>query len=770
MALSPRAFSLLCFLAANPQRLLAKEEILDAVWPGLHVTEGVLKTAVQTLRKALGDDARSPRLIATVPRKGYRFLPTPRAADLPAPLTSFVGRGEELEAVSSSVGRGGLVTLTGAGGSGKTRLALEVAAGAAGAFERVVWVELAGAREPELLPHLLATEMGVREHAGRELIDALGAACRASRLLLVLDNCEHLVEAVAGLVASLLAVTGPTIAILATSREPLAVGGERVVALPPLQLPAASAPPESILASEAVRLFCDRARLVLSGFRPREPDDLDLVAQICRRLDGMPLAIELAAARLRLLSLAQIAARLDRALELLASGERTAPERHRTLRATVDWSLRLLEPEERRLLETLGVFAGSFTVEAAEAVAASPDLPRCDVLGLLARLVAKSVVEVRLGARHGSRFFILEAIRQTVADDPFPAAEEAAWRDRHLAFYRDLACAAAPHLMTGERGDWIRRLALERDNLGAALAWSRERSSNRASGLEIAGSVFWFWFFHGAWGEGRRQLQSQIDGFEEPGSSALAKALFGLGFLEFASGHFDAADERWQACVEVAGASGDPVSGPLAASFLSQIVMARGDLQAALERAERAALVLEEAGARAEVVMALNNVGNVHRQRGELDAARAAYDRSLRELRQSRDDWLAAMILRNLGILEASAGALEEAATLYRRSLAHLRRQQEPWFLSRGLEELAAAESGLGRGERAARLFGAAEALRTRIGAPIVLYYRKRLEDALAATRQALTDGAFRRAWEAGARMSLDEVFQEAAGEPPEQA
>lgn len=761
VALSPRAFSLLCFFASHPRRLLAKDEILDAVWPGLHVTEGVLKTAVQKLREALGDDVSSPWLIATVPRKGYRFLPAPRTADLPSPLTSFVGREQELDTVAASVRRGGLVTLTGAGGSGKTRLALEVARTVvgdfvAGDFERVAWVELAAAREPELVPHLVAAELGVREHAGLDLTDALGAACRATRALVVLDNCEHLVAAAAELAAKLLAAA-PAAAVLATSREPLAVAGEQVVALAPLAGPA------------AVRLFRDRARLVLPDFDPREPAELELVSRICRRLDGMPLALELAAARLRLLSLEQIAGRLDRALDFLASGERAAPERHRTLRATVDWSLRLLEPEERRLLDALGAFAGSFTLEAAEAVAASSELPRGDVLGHLDRLVAKSVVEVRRGLHGASRFFLLETIRQTLAEDPPAPSEDAALRDRHLAFYRELALAAGPHLMTGKRGEWIDRLAAERDNLRAALAWSRERPQNHASGLEIAGSVFWFWFFHGSWGEGRRQLRSQIDAWQGEVSRPLAEALFGLGFIEFASGHIDAAGEHLRASAERADEAGEPAVCGLAISFLSQIVLQiaasrGGDLAVALDHAERGTRMLDGSGGPAEVAMAHNNVGNVRRERGEPGAARAAYERGLSALREDWDDWLGAMLFRNLGILQASAGAFDEAAELYRRSLAHLRPRPEPWFLSRGLDELAAVEIRRGRAERAARLFGAAEALRARIGAPIVPVYRRRHEAAIAATGQALP-GAFERAWEAGGRMSLDDVFEEAAGD-----
>ena len=391
--------------------------------------------------------------------------------NLPRQLTSFVGRGDEVARLSALVAERSLVTLTGVGGVGKTRLAIEVAAATAPAFPDGVWLcELAPVMDPSAVLETLAATLDVRPFPGRALGDVMLEYLAPKRLLIVLDNCEHLLAAVADLVDTIVQ-RSPGVTMLTTSREGLALPGERIVAVPALGLPEVHADPEAIGQAAAVRLFCDRAA-ANAGF-VLTAHNSQAVAQLCRRLDGIPLAIELAAARVRSLPPEELVSRLDHRFKLLARGSRARLERHQTLRNAIDWSYDLLTEPERIALRRMSVFAGSFDLAAAEAVVSSEDIDSGDVVDLLTQLVDKSLLDVDPGAG-GVRYRLLETIRQYAQERLEASDEVAALRGRHLTHYVALAEKAGPHLRSHEQITWASALVLETDNFRAALDWAVE--------------------------------------------------------------------------------------------------------------------------------------------------------------------------------------------------------------------------------------------------------------------------------------------------------
>jgi predicted ATPase len=440
-----------------------------------------------------------------------RSLDNPRLlTNLPAPVSSFIGREVELAAVRALVAESRLVTLTGLGGAGKTRLALQVAAGlAAGTWDGVWFADLAPLGHPDLVAVTVAEVLGVRLEPGRPVLDTLVAALGGRSLLLLLDNCEHLIGACAKLADALLRGC-PDLALLATSREPLGIDGEYVYRVPSMRTPADGDNVGVIRGSEAVRLFTDRAgrhEVTLVW----DEDTAPLIGRVCRRLDGIPLAIELAAARLRVMSASELEARLDERFALLTGGSRAGLPRQQTLRAMVDWSWELLTGPERAVLAALSVFAGGFGLAAAEAVAAGPGVPAREVLGHLGALVDKSLVQFGGAGAGPGRYRLLDTVRQYAAgrlDVQGPAAAQAA-RVAHRDYYLALAEAAAPHLMGPDQAAWLDRLGTELGNLRAAIAFSQAQP-DPAPGLRLAASLRVFWRTRGHAAEGAAVLQALL--------------------------------------------------------------------------------------------------------------------------------------------------------------------------------------------------------------------------------------------------------------------
>src|SRR5919202_492349 len=412
--------------------------------------------------------------------------------NLPLELTSFIGREREIAEVKRLLlleGKDRLLTLTGPGGCGKTRLALKVAFEVVQEFEDGVWlVELSSLSDPDLVPQAVAFALGVREAPERSLTEVLTEHLKSKKMLLVLDNCEHVIDACAALADALLRAC-PELRILATSREALSIAGEATWLVPPLSLPDPEHPPpvEDLAGYEAVRLFLERAAAVSSRFELTERN-APAVAQVCRRVDGMPLAIELAAARARVLSVEQIASRLEDSFRLLATDSRTALPRQRTLRATIGWSHELLSQEEQALFRRLSVFAGGFALEAAEGVCAGVGIERDGVLDLLTHLVDKSLLLVAQQGGEEARYRVLETVRQYGAEKLKESGDEPEIRRRHADFFLKLAEEAEPGLMGPEQGEWLERLEQEHGNLRAALMWSLG-GGNQELGLRLAAGV-----------------------------------------------------------------------------------------------------------------------------------------------------------------------------------------------------------------------------------------------------------------------------------------
>lgn len=550
-----------------------------------------------------------PELEWAPPEAGQPTLTRPVGAarhNLPAQLTSFIGRKAEMAEVRKLVEAGRLVTLTGSGGCGKTRLALEVAAAVLEGQPDGAWfVDLAPLADPDLVPHTVAADLGVPDEPERPLVDLLVDHLRPRRLLLVLDNCEHLVAPAAELVERLLRAC-PCLRVLATSREVLGVPGEVPWRVPSLSSPDPNgSSPEELLGYESVRLFLERAQAVQVGWSP-SGDEWAAVAQVCARLDGIPLAIELAAARTAVLSVDQIAARLDDRFRLLTTGSRTALPRHQTLRAVVDWSHDLLGPPERVLFRRVSVFAGGFMLEAAEAVCSGDEVDKSDILDLLAQLVAKSVV--LMGERGASvRYRLPETIRQYAGERLVEAGEDARVRSRHRDWYLRLAEDAGPQAFSADARAVLQWLEVEHDNFRGALEWSVEDPAGAQAGLRLVHALNPLWVLRSHCREGLAWMEALS---QRPGEDyAIKSAVAGR-----------AANMAWR----------------------------MADMGKAVRLSDHALALAHRSGGPREVGEALKSAGRLAWHRGELERARSLLTESLAIGRQVDDRVLMAGSLLGL--------------------------------------------------------------------------------------------------------------------------
>jgi predicted ATPase/DNA-binding winged helix-turn-helix (wHTH) protein len=758
--LRAKTFSVLRCLLEHADRLLTKDELLDAVWPGTSVTDTVLKVCIREIRQALNDDQKDPKFIATVHRTGYRFIGEVRPSRLPLYLTSFVGRERQITELQHTVRKSRLVTLIGSGGSGKTRLAGEVAAQLTDDFEELWWIELASLSDPALVPQVFASVLEVREQPGHAITDTLAShLSRAGRQMIVVDNCEHLISACALLIDKLLR-SAPELKILATSRESLGIAGELTYVVPPLSTPHGTPELgfEELTNFEAVRLFAERAASVMPAFS-LTPDNGPALMQICNRLDGIPLAIELAAARVRVLSLEQIATRLDDCFRLLSAGSRTDLPRHQTLRATIDWSHDLLSEKERALLRRLSVFAGSFTLAAVEEICADQLIGANEVLDLLAHLVDKSlVVSLDRQSAFEKRYRLLETVRQYAAEQLSITGTAAACMKRHMGFFVDFAEAIEPQINTAARRSRLRQLENEHGNLRAALHYAIQLQS-AATALRLCGALIWFWFHAGYRGEGRSWISSSLALPGTPAGTAIyAKALFADGLLAWTMGDNNAGLLRLQESAAIWREVGDEPGLAYALLFLAMEVLGRGDgRQAEHVAQESVALFRADGKDRFGQAVSLANLGIVLGLNRDANAG-PVLEESVARCREIGDNWAVALPLRNLGILAFHRGDCERAVGLLCESLAALREERESWFISRSLETLAEVLAMQGHHQRAARLFGAAEALRETIGASILALYRSDYDAAVSELRDQLGRDQLASAWAEGRAMTMDQA------------
>ncbi len=739
----------------------------------------------QQLRDQLGLDP-SPRLrrLEQQVLRGELESGQPRPASrqwraLPARATSFVGREHELALVRKTLAGGGLVTLVGPGGVGKTRLAQQVTA----AEGSVWWVDLAPLRDPDAVPQALADALDLDVQPGTPLLDSLREWARGAGGLLVVDNCEHLLAAVAGLLQELLAVPSPP-RLLATSRQRLGVDGEQVLVLPPLAVPA---PDAQEVRTPAVRLFCERARAADADFAPGR-EVLRRVGEVCRALDGLPLAIELAAARIGTLTVDDLADRLDQRFELLRAG-RGGDERHHTLRGVVDWSFDLLTPEQQRLFLRLSVFAAAFDIATAETVVADSDLPAGRVADLLAGLADRSML-TRPGHRGVGRYRMLETLRAYAAAR-LPAAEADRFRRHHANFMVDLAERAEVGLYGPDELAWARRVEAWLDDLRAAWGWARDVGEvDIAVRLAAALTRYGYWRVRPdllAWGAWAATV---------PGHPRLAVAHAAAAHAAWIGGRLDQARELARQGLAVAGGPTAPAAAaPLEA--LGDAALLSGDLQAALE-AYRGVAALAAPGDLAGLAIATANQALVLSYAGDDQAARATASQAVTAARASANPTAIAMARfaegEALADLEptAATAALEEAQrraqdvgnryvagtaltatvalrsrpgppdpalALFRDAVKHWQSTGNRGLIVTTLRNLVILLARTSRDEAATTLAATLQAQ-----APSRSYGKEaeRIATALTAVRHRLGDAAYAQAWAAGTARTLEEAADRA--------
>ena len=704
--------------------------------------------------------------------------PAPRSLErpphnLPSELSSFVGREKELTEVKRLLENNRLLTLTGPGGCGKTRLALLSASELVEGFEDGVWmVELASLAEPSLVPQAVASTLGVRERPGSSLTGALSDYLRTRKLLLILDNCEHLIDACAKLAEACLH-SSPGLRVLATSREALGITGEIAWSVPSLSLPDLRRLPDvdSLPRYESARLFVERAASVKANFKLTE-QNAPAVAQVCYRLDGIPLAIELAAARTKLLSVEEISERIDDSFGLLAAGSRTAMPRQRTLHATMDWSHELLSQKERVLFRRLSVFAGGFTLEAAESICAGEELQPDEVLELLSQLVDKSLVvaQERDGA---ARYHMLETIRQYGGERLEEVGEAAHVREQHAGYYLAVAEEAEPELKGERQVAWLARLEQEHDNLRVAMVWSLERGE-----LEEAARLGWalwlFWGIRSHLAEGRRSMERALSarGSVAMSASARAKALFVAGMMANYEGDHLSAEPLVQESLRLFKELEDKVGTAYALSNAGYVALGRGRYQQAMAVIEEAADLFLEEGEKWGAAIELGFLAVAWRNQGDHERAKRLAQRGLAISREIGERQAITSALYTLAVLAQTEGEDEYARNLFEEGLRLSAELGNEADVAHCLEGLASMYGAEGKIVRAARLWGAEETLREKLEDAVYTYVPDRAlhRSQVAAVRSQLDGGTWTAAWAEGRSMSLEQAVEYALEQAPDPA
>ena len=713
--------------------------------------------------------------------------------NLPRHLSSFVGRRGDVAEVRQLMTEAPLVTLTGPGGVGKTRLGLQVAAELIDTFADGAWlVELETLTDEGLVPQQVAVALGIAEASDADANDALLGHLRSRESLLILDNCEHVIEASARLANTLLRQC-PGLRILTTSREALGVAGERMYPVRSLSLPpdAKTLTAERLVEFEAIDLFSERARAADPHFQLTD-DNAAPVAEICNRLDGIPLAIELAAARVRALSPRQIADRLDDRFRLLTGGSRTVMPRHQTLRAAIDWSFDLLPAAERAVLWRLSVFAGGFALEAAEAVCTGGEVESYEVIDHLTRLVEKSLVN-----RQEDRYRLLETVRGYAREHSLEAGESEAAYVRHRDWYLGVVRQAAPNFFRGpESKVWLDRLEAEHDNLRGAIAWSLNEAGGAQPALELVAGLWRFWEIRGYLVEGRQWLERVLEITAKEVSPTRADVLTGAGILAAGQGDHAAAVYFHEESLRLQEQLGDRLSRQYAMHNLANAALHQGDHARARELYEKAILLRRKEDP--SIAFALVNLADVCDRQGDYVAARERYEEALQVA--GGDVWATAYVLGSFGqsavrhgdhstarerydqalaiyrqtgdqrgearlitliadLASAEGDATGARAMLYEALQIRCRLGDTPGICT-ALERMSAAMAVSDPG-RATRILAAAAAMRDRTGARLSLRDQGTLDQQMAELQNSL-GSEFDEAWRVGRTASLDEAVREA--------
>jgi non-specific serine/threonine protein kinase len=702
--------------------------------------------------------------------------------NLPAALTRFVGREAERRVLqrllSGQPSDPRLVTLTGVGGCGKTRLALEVASSLVSSYRDGVWlVELAPLADPALVPQAIASTLSLPDEANRPPTEALIHHLQRRQLLLIVDNCEHLIEACAEAADRLLRAC-PHVQILATSRQPLGLTGETAWPVPPLSLPDPDhlPPLDDLSRYEAIQLFVERARASQPRFALTR-DKAPSVARICQHLDGLPLAIELAAARLRVLPAEQIAARLGDRFQLLTGGGRTASPRQQTLRATVEWSYDLLTPAEQILFNRLSIFAGGWTLEAAEAICGddAADADRADgaptpvgrrtsaILDLLSGLVDKSLVVVEAETEGGARYRLLETLRQYAEERLVASGETDGMRARHAIYYLALARRAEPALTGAEQVRWLDHLEREHDNIRAALEWSRAEPQRLEHGLQLAAATWRFWWLRGHLTEGRSRLEALLaEASPSIRPDVRVRALHALGVLCFRQGAYAVARAHLEQCLALAAESSDQPGVAAALRQLGRMAIDRGEFAVARAYLEQSLAIERELGGAYGRGWSLGYLGLLTHFEGNNTAALPLLEDSLSLLRDLGDRLAAPVLLYYLGRVAREQRDYALARKHWAESLALCSAQRYLWPVPYLLEAFADLAIGQGQAGRGVALAGAAAALHETIGAPLPPVWQADFLRRLERAHEVLDEQAYASAWSAGREMPLEQAIQDA--------
>ena len=755
---------------------------------------------VDAARSALAGGGRPARpTVATGPRPSAARLV---ASNLPAVSTPLVGREREVTAVTELLRRDDvrLVTLMGVGGTGKTRLSLELGALLGPEFGNVLFVDLAPVTDPTLVGNAIAEALGVGEARDMPLLETLRARIGDDPMLLLLDNFEQVVDA-ASFVADLLAAA-PTLTVLVTSQASLRVRGEHEYPVPPLSLPDPS-DADSMAESAAVALFVDRAQAVRPNFELND-ENRAAVAEICVRLDGLPLAIELAAARVKLLTPQAMLSRLERRFDLLTGGAVDLPERQQTLRNAIDWSYDLLSDDEKKMFTRLGVFVGGSALEAAEAVCGAPDgWGIGEVIDLLASLVDKSLVRQLEGSDGEPRFNMLETIREYALTRLEERGELEDIQRRHAQRFLELAEAAEPELVRAGQATWLQRLDEEAGNIRAALAWSL-RTGDVELGLRMAGALVRFWSTRGHMAEGRRWLTDAMERSSDLSAPVLGKAYYAagysalgqgdfiqakpffeeslrlareagdvrleaaslqqLGFLVMARGEYvDDAEERAgqlaEKSLELARAVGDKLTASGALNILADRASAGGRNTEAMELFQDSLALRRELGDKRLVANSLNNLARTELTRGQYERATELLEEALAMARDVRDTWNMSVALVNLGRVRLYEKDPETAQKLFLEALKLAKDRGDKRIASECLQGLGAVSAASGQSDRAAQLFSAADAVLESIGATASAAEKLIGETFEAPLREQLGDEAWESQRAAGSRLSADDAI-----------